>query len=337
MALPWTFANATTLFTSRLDDDFNALGALVIIPCSASGTNTILLTTAANTPTVSAYTTYTPVFSFIAAASATSTVTVNINGIGTKNLYNNGGTQATTGNILVGATYWVAYDAALNSGNGGFVLVNPAVVLGTITIQRFITGSGTYTPTVGTQRIRVRMVGGGGGGGARATNAGNSVTASTASAFADWTANPGAGGGAGGVAAGLGGTTGTDGTGTLILRMPGGDGNPALTSTVANVVPAGANGGSNPLGGAGRGGVSAAGSNAKANSGGGGGGGSGVSTSSAGSGGGAGEYVEFFMTAAQIGTSKTYTVGVAGVGGAAGGLAGGDGGAGFIVVEEYPF
>lgn len=207
------------------------------------------------------------------------------------------------------------------------------------TVQTKTSGTAaTYTPTAGMVRIIGIMTGPGGGGGARATNAGNfgGNGAGVEALFADWHADFGDGGGTAGAAAGLGGSGGADGTGTLILRVSGGDGNPGFVSTVANVNPPGANGGSNPLGGAGRGGAAAAGSNAKANTGGGGGGGGGVSTSSSGSGGGAGELVVFMMTAAQVGASKTYTLPVGGTGGAGGGVAGGDGGnAAITIIELY--
>jgi len=76
------------------------------------------------------------------------------------------------------------------------------------TVQRFTSGSGTYTPTSGTVRFRVRMVGGGGGGAATATNAG-SVGIDTS--FGSWTAIHGNGG----VVAGAGGAGGTGGAGGL--------------------------------------------------------------------------------------------------------------------------
>ena len=41
------------------------------------------------------------------------------------------------------------------------------------------------------------------------------------------------------------------------------------------------------------------------------------------------------MTAAQLGSTQTYTVGGKGTGGTAGGLAGGDGADGVIIVEEF--
>ncbi|HAJ6911289.1 TPA: hypothetical protein HND16_26965, partial [Escherichia coli] len=53
--------------------------------------------------------------------------------------------------------------------------------------EKWITTSGTYTPTPGTKKIRVTIIGGGGGGGSGQTNSAGYVSA-------------GSGGGAGGVA-----------------------------------------------------------------------------------------------------------------------------------------
>lgn len=53
--------------------------------------------------------------------------------------------------------------------------------------EKWITASGTYTPTPGTKKIRVTIIGGGGGGGSGQTNSAGYVSA-------------GSGGGAGGVA-----------------------------------------------------------------------------------------------------------------------------------------
>ncbi len=192
--------------------------------------------------------------------------------------------------------------------------------------------SHTYTPSAGMVRIRVRMCGGGSGGGGSTANNGN---AGTATLFADWTANPGSVGGGNGGAGGAGGTGGTVGTGTQVFRVAGGAGNGSGSTVVANVSLPGGVGGSNPLGGAGGGGQNGAGgTNAAANTGGGGGGAGGTSASNSGGGGGAGEYVEFYMTAAQVGASKTYTIGAKGTGGAAGGRAGGDGATGALIIEE---
>lgn len=201
----------------------------------------------------------------------------------------------------------------------------------TPTVQRFTSGSGTYTTPSEVKYIRVRMCGGGGGGGARTTNNG---TAGGATSFSTWTANGGALGAAGSVNPTTGGNGGTNGTGTLLARVSGGDGagSPAQGGTTSAM---GGAGGANPFGGAGSGGTNVAGTAAKANTGGGGGGGGSTGGTVSGAGGAAGEYVEFLMTAAQVGASVSYAVGAGGTGGAAGSVAGADGAAGVIIVEEY--
>lgn len=201
------------------------------------------------------------------------------------------------------------------------------------TVQRFTTGTSlTYTPTAGFARIRVRMIAGGGGGGAVNTNGG--ATGGTTS-FGGWTVI-GGGGGQGGVAGsivsgGTGGTGGATGTGTLIDRLtgaPGGFGN-IITSAGVQGTGAGSPYGSGGIGlsvGGPSGGQAATYPGA--------GGAGGGTSNSGGGGGGAGEYVEFYMTASQVGASQTYTVGAAGAGGPAGTQPGGSGGAGRIVIEE---
>lgn len=197
------------------------------------------------------------------------------------------------------------------------------------TVQRFTSGTAaTYTPTASTRYIKVRMVGGGGGGaGQTANNGGNGTTSS----FGTWTAIFG-NGGVVFLAGGVGGTGGVDGTGTLIARFSGQDGQYGI-----NGAGYGGGGGNSVFGGAApwRAAAVAAGIAGKANTGSGGGGGQGAAAANGGGGGGAGEYVEFYMTAAQIGASQTYTVGALGAGGAAGTTAGGNGAAGIIIVEEF--
>lgn len=337
MALPYAFANVSQLNTPELDADFNAVGALVTIPCTATGTNTIALTPTANTPTVAAYTSLAPQFAFIAAATSNGAVTANFNGLGAKKLYkNNGATQAGSGDIISGSLYTCVYNSALDSAVGGLVLTNQSIAIASPTVQRFVTaGAGTYTPPAGLVRAWIRIVGGGGGGGARTTNSG---TAGTATAFKDWTAAAGAAGTVAG-AGGAGGGGGTDGTGTLVVRILGATGGVSAMQVDASgdgqASFVGGMGGASFFGGAGPTGATAGGA-ARANSGSGGAGGSSLITVKGGGGGGGAEYAEFYMTAAQIGASCSYTVGAKGVGGAAGGAAGGDGADGYIiVVEQY--
>lgn len=197
------------------------------------------------------------------------------------------------------------------------------------TAQRLTTGSGaTYTPTTGTVRIRVRMVGSGGGGGARVTN--NGATGGTTT-FGTWTAIGGAGGANGGSGSGgAGGTGGADGTGTLIYRVQGNDGMGTFQTTVAGVTPQGGSGANSMLGSGAQSATGSAGAAARNNSGGGGQGASGSATNN-GAGGGSGEYVEFWVNNP---TATTYTITAGGNGGAAGTQAGGNGGSGIIIVEE---
>lgn len=336
MALPHVFANVSVLQTPHLDDNFNAIGALVIIPCTATGTNTIALTPAANTPTVSAYSNLTPVFAFLAAATSNGAVTINVNGIGAKNLYkNNGAIAAGSGDLVSGSLYLVSYNSALNAAVGGFVLNNQSANQAP-TVQRLTVGSGTYTPTAGTVRVRVTQIGPGGGGAAVATNAGangNPSTFQVNGAGTAWSCGGGVGGATAGGAGGAGGTTGVDGsTGLKVFRYDGSAGQAGGQSATAGVnIPSGA-GGASMFGGAGASVTgTTAGNAAKANTGSGGSGGH-TAAGNSGGGGGSGEIVVFWVTGI---TSAAYTVGAKGAGGAAGTQAGGDGSDGITLVEEF--
>jgi hypothetical protein len=188
------------------------------------------------------------------------------------------------------------------------------------TVQRLTTGSGTYTPTTGTVRIRVRMCGGGGGGGGSSGGSSGGTTS-----FDSWTALGGSAGYNGqGASGGPGGIGGSNGTGTLIVRMIGNGGASAPT---INTTYGGGQGGSGVFGGQGFGGggqgnFGRLGNNGSDNSGSGGGGSSGYS------GGGAGEYAEFYVSSP---TAVSCSIGTGG----AGATYGGSGGSGVIIVEEF--
>lgn len=190
------------------------------------------------------------------------------------------------------------------------------------TVQRF-TSSGTYTPTSSAVRYsRVRMTGGGGGGGG---GAGNGSPGGTTS-FGGWTASGGGGGGmqpTGGAGGNPGApaATGTDGTGVLIVRTPGGAGLIGFgnnNSGVASNYSAGAASiwGSRTTGSGGPGGSVSVGALGSPGS------------------GGAGESVEFLISNP---AATVCTVGAGGAPGPAGGAstAGIAGGPGVIIVEEY--
>jgi hypothetical protein len=208
------------------------------------------------------------------------------------------------------------------------------------TIQKFISGSGTYTTPVGVSYIHVEMVGGGAGGqgsgqagGGTGSTAGGNTTFGTSLLVAN-------GGALGGLtvpgAGGLGGTASL-GTGPIGVALSGGAG--GANSTAPDSSPSlSGGGGSSALGGA-AGGSSqnTAGVSASANTGSGGSGGGGNTSLqiTTGSGGGSGGYVEAIIVSPL--SSYSYSVGSAGSGGSAttSGFIGGNGAAGVIIVTEY--
>ena len=121
MAEPYTFGDQVgPIPLSALDSDFSAVGALGIVPCAATGTNSITLTPFANTPTISAYVNYLR-FGFVAVANATGAVTVQVNAIGLVPLYTSDAmTQAGNGSVSLGIYYDIVYTSALN----GFQIVS---------------------------------------------------------------------------------------------------------------------------------------------------------------------------------------------------------------------
>lgn len=124
---------------------------------SVAGVDTI---TASITPSPTAYVAG-QTFRFVAAgANTTAAVTLNINGLGAKNV-----TKLGIGSLQSGMVVEVIYD-----GTQFQPISAPSGAL--INIQR-ITATGTYTPTPGTTSVIVEIVGGGGAsGGAPATGAG---------------------------------------------------------------------------------------------------------------------------------------------------------------------
>lgn len=97
-----------------------------IIPCNASGTNDITLTTLDATPLVSQYSDH-DVFAFVASATSNGSVTMHVvtrgDALGTIKAYKtNGSAQAGSGDIVSGSLYFAVFNDALDSGNGGLVI-----------------------------------------------------------------------------------------------------------------------------------------------------------------------------------------------------------------------
>lgn len=128
MALPIAFSNNTSPTGPQLDGNFAAVGALTVIACLVSGTNALVLTPNANSPTVVAYANYGR-YSGVAVSSNTAASTARIGGLAALPVYRDtpAGPVALSGNeIIAGCAFTLIYDSALNAGSGGFHLVSMA-------------------------------------------------------------------------------------------------------------------------------------------------------------------------------------------------------------------
>lgn len=136
MTLPFLFATASSATGADLDEDFAAIGACSIIPCVISGTNALVFTPGADTPSIPALANYMQ-FSGIATAANTAAVVASINGLTALSVYKDtsgGPVLLSGGEITVANVVTLIYDSALNSGAGGFHLaILPAGGSGTVT------------------------------------------------------------------------------------------------------------------------------------------------------------------------------------------------------------
>lgn len=137
MALSTTFGVLTAATGGELDVNFAEVGALTTIRNSATGTNSIVLTPAANQPAVTGYGLPNPCkFGFIAPATSTGSVTLEILALGFLPVYLPSGVQATTGTLVIGNYYEVTYTtgAIYNSGAGAWVLSSYQSGTGTVPV-----------------------------------------------------------------------------------------------------------------------------------------------------------------------------------------------------------
>lgn len=138
-----TFAAASTATGAQLDQNLQLLGAVAPMPCVFSGTNTLTLTQqtsggsgVATTIAITAYQTGMQ-FCGIAAATNTGATTATVGSIGTLIVYKpspTGPVVLAGGEIVIGCAITLLYDAALNSGAGGFHLIATASAIAGATI-----------------------------------------------------------------------------------------------------------------------------------------------------------------------------------------------------------
>lgn len=155
-----TFAALTTVPLSDLDENFTQLAVQSVNPCAVAGTNTLTLTllSPSNQPPVAAYADYLAL-SAVAALTNTGAVTAQLGSLAALPVYkdtNSGPAALVGGEIVAGNLFILVYDAALNSGAGGFHLVHSAsqpltgaapvtvnATTGTTLTAAQVTGSGT--------------------------------------------------------------------------------------------------------------------------------------------------------------------------------------------------
>ena len=261
----------------------------------------------------------------------------------------------TNGQVLIGSTGATPTPAALTAGTGisitnaagSITIANTAPLSATLpTIQKFTSGSGTYTTPAGVKYIVIQMVGGGGGGSGSSSGAGGGGTGGTGGSSLFGTSLLTCTGGTGGNNASPA-VGGAGGTATITLpafgySFTGQAGAGATASPLIGQNLVSGTGGSTPFSGGGTSvaaaGAVVAGKTAVTNTGSGGSGGAasaGAGAAFQGGGGGAAAYVNAFISSPSA--TYSYTVGAAGTAGTAGtaGAAGGAGAAGIIIVYEY--
>jgi hypothetical protein len=170
-----TFIPGTVVASSWLNDVNTSTYAMITV----TGTNALL---GVAPSTYTAYTTGSRFF-FQPPNFNTTAVTININGLGVKNITKYGNTALILNDIQSPAVAEIIYDGTR------FQLVNPqsanTIYTGRLLAVQTFTSSGTYTPTLRSTRCLVKAVSGGGGGGGIPPTAAGQVSV-------------GAGGGAGG-------------------------------------------------------------------------------------------------------------------------------------------
>jgi hypothetical protein len=155
------FANDTSPALPDLDQNFNAFGVLVPIPCSVAGTNALTLTqnsvNEAASIALAAYQNNVQVCG-IAAATSNGATTARVGALASLPVYKDtvAGVAATTGGeIVIGTAFTLLYDSTLNSNAGGWHLItsipNASDVIAAIagaTIAPAVVSAGTVNATL---------------------------------------------------------------------------------------------------------------------------------------------------------------------------------------------
>lgn len=181
--MTWTlFGPLSNATGAELDGNFANVALLGAYPSAAVGTNSITLTPTINAPAITAYQNYQG-FTFVVPTNTTGAVTVRVGALAVLPLYWPSGTQVGSGDLTAGQLCLIAYNAALNSNNGGFVVLSPTQPIvfpsaGQLHSQLFTaTGANTFAIPAGAKSTTpfIFTLGGGGGAGGGATTASGAV------------------------------------------------------------------------------------------------------------------------------------------------------------------
>ncbi|MDE2098064.1 MAG: hypothetical protein KGL39_12495 [Patescibacteria group bacterium] len=109
---------------NKIDTQSKNLASFGIVPCTASGTNSITLTPVLSGYTAPAYADLVA-YSFKAAATTSGATTLKVGSLASLNCYRaDGTTQISTNDIVSGQMYTAIYNGALNTSAGGFLITN---------------------------------------------------------------------------------------------------------------------------------------------------------------------------------------------------------------------
>lgn len=136
MAYSVTFAGLTAPVMTQLDTVFNQVGNLGVIPCAVTGTNALTMTpTAGRTPPISAYFDNMQVAGIVVTTNTTA-LTARVGALAALNVYKDspsGPVVCSGGELIAQCAFTLRYDAALNTGAGGWHLyANTGYAGGTI-------------------------------------------------------------------------------------------------------------------------------------------------------------------------------------------------------------
>jgi microcystin-dependent protein len=130
---------------SLLDQQFTDIANWCVLPCTASGTNNLVLTPQQYVATLPAYGFFN-LFSFISTGASTAPVFAQVGNLSQLPVYFNDGTQVSSGGLLANNPYFLMYSPNLNNGSGGFYLLPIAITAGQAFPPGVIVSYGVASP-----------------------------------------------------------------------------------------------------------------------------------------------------------------------------------------------